>query len=87
MPQGASGRAITAMILSIVALVSCGPFTSIPGLILGKLEMDAIQKGEASQAGATFAKVGFYMGLGVTALYCIALPLLFFLGALGGIID
>ena len=66
---GASGRAITSMILSIVGLIFCGWLTSIPGLILGKVEMNAIRDGRASQAGSGFAKVGFYGGIAVTAFY------------------
>ena len=66
--QGASGRAITAMILSIVGVFLCGLFTSIPGMILGKLEMNAIREGRASAAGDGFAKTGFYVGMVGTAL-------------------
>ncbi len=67
----ASGRAIAAMILSIVALFTCGPFLSIPGMIMGKMEMDAIRQGQAPVAGEAFAKVGFYVGIIVTALFCL----------------
>ena len=68
---GASARAIAAMILSLISVASCGPLMSIPGLIMGKLEMDAINKGQAPQAGLTFAKIGFYAGIGLTLLYCL----------------
>jgi hypothetical protein len=66
---GASGRAITSMILSIVGLIFCGWLTSIPGMILGKMEMNDIRAGSAPQAGSGFAKVGFYGGIVVTAFY------------------
>jgi hypothetical protein len=66
--QGASGRAITAMILSLVGVFLCGFFTSIPGMILGKMEMTAIREGRASVAGDGFAKAGFYVGMVGTAL-------------------
>jgi hypothetical protein len=49
----------------------CGPFTSIPGLILGKIEMNAIRDGQAPKAGETLAKIGFYVGIAATALYCL----------------
>lgn len=71
LPQGASGRAIAAMVLSIISIFTCGPLLSIPGLILGKMEMNAIREGLAPQAGETFAKVGFYLGIAVTALSCL----------------
>jgi hypothetical protein len=67
----ASGRAIASMILSIVSIATCGPFLSIPGLILGKMEMNAIRDGQAPRAGETFAKIGFYLGIAATALYCL----------------
>ena len=65
----ASGRAIASMILSIVSIATCGPFLSIPGLILGKMEMNAIRDGQSPKAGETFAKVGFYLGIAVTVLF------------------
>jgi hypothetical protein len=67
--SGSSGRAVTSMLLSILGLIFCGWFTSIPGMILGRMEMNAIREGRASQAGAGLAKTGFYLGLGVTAIY------------------
>jgi hypothetical protein len=84
MPQGASGRAIASMILSIVSLVAaCGPFTSIPGMILGKMEMNAIRAGQAPPAGETFAKIGFHLGLVVTILFGSALVIGLFAALLG----
>ena len=67
----ASGRSIAAMILSIISIFTCGPLLSIPGMILGKMEMNAIREGQAPAAGETFAKAGFYIGLGVTVLSCL----------------
>lgn len=69
----ASGRAIASMILSIISLFTCGPLLSIPGMILGKMEMNAIRQGQSSPAGETLAKVGFYVGLGATALSCLGI--------------
>jgi hypothetical protein len=69
--QGASGRAIASLVLTLLGLVTgCGPFLSIPALILGKLELDAIHRGQAPKAGETLAKLGFYGGIAVTTLYC-----------------
>jgi hypothetical protein len=64
----ASGRAVISMILSIISPFTCWLFLSIPGLILGKMEMNAIRDGQAPKAGETFAKIGFYLGLAVTVL-------------------
>lgn len=71
--QSASGRAIASMILSLVSLVTCGPLLSVPGLILGKMELNAINAGQAPRAGETFAKIGYYAGIAVTALSVILL--------------
>lgn len=67
---GASGRAIAALVLSIIALISCcfgWPF-GIVGIVLGKMEMNAIREGRAPQSGETLAKVGFYLGIAATAI-------------------
>lgn len=67
----ASGRAIASMVLSILGLVMCGFLTSIPGMILGKMEMNAIAAGQAPKAGETLAKVGFYLGIAGTVITCL----------------
>ncbi len=72
MQQGsASGRAIASMILSIVSIFTCGPLLSVPGLVLGKMELNAIRQGQAPAAGETFAKIGFYLGIAATVLSCL----------------
>jgi hypothetical protein len=80
--SGASGRAIASMVLSIISIVTCGPFLSIPGMIVGKIEMNAIRAGQSPQAGESFAKAGFYVGLIVTIFYCL-LVLFFFIISIG----
>lgn len=71
MPESASGRAIAALILGILGLVMCGPFTGVPALIIGKMEMTAIREGQSPRAGETLAKVGFYLGIIGTVLSCL----------------
>ncbi len=68
---GASGRSIAAMVLSILGIVGCGFLTSVPGMILGKMEMNAISAGQAPKAGEVLAKVGFYLGIAGTVLSCL----------------
>ena len=82
---GASGRAIAALVCMILSFVACGPFTSIPAIILGKQEMDAIKRGEASRAGDGLAKAGFYGGIASTVLTCGSILLAFGIMGLGGI--
>ncbi|HKX27227.1 MAG TPA: DUF4190 domain-containing protein [Blastocatellia bacterium] len=88
MQQGkASGRAIASLIMSIASAFTCGFLLSIPGMILGKMEMNAIRDGKAPREGETLAKIGFYTGLVVTILSCLGglgLFGIFFLNALSG---
>ena len=67
--QSASGRAITSLVLSVISIFLCALFTSVPGMILGKMEMNAIRQGQAPLAGEGIAKAGFYIGLVVTIIY------------------
>jgi uncharacterized membrane protein len=79
MPQNASGRAIASMIMSIISFFTCGPFLAIPGMIMGKMEMNAINEGKAPRAGETFAKVGFWVGLISTILTGLVMILYIFI--------
>ncbi len=66
---GASGRAIGSAILAVVTLVlCCGPFTGIPGAILGWVELEAIKKGQAPEAGRWLAQVGLWGGIAATVI-------------------
>jgi hypothetical protein len=80
----ASGRAIAALITSILSLVICCWPAGIVGIVLGKMEMNAIQEGSAPRAGETMAKVGFYLGIVGTAISLLFTGL-YFLGALANI--
>jgi Domain of unknown function (DUF4190)/zinc-ribbon domain len=80
---GASGRAVISMILSVISPFTCWLFLSVPGLILGKMEMNAIRDGQAPKAGETLAKIGFYVGLVVTALSLIIPVIWLILVAIG----
>jgi len=85
---GASGRAIASLVLSILGLLGCMFFASIPGMILGKMEMNAIKEGRAPLAGEAIAKVGFYVGIAATLIYGLAgffFMILFFIGVASNI--
>ena len=58
----ASGRAITALILGIAGLVFCPP-TAIVAWILGKIELNAIRRGESSSQGRGLALAGYILGI------------------------
>ncbi|MFN0086380.1 MAG: DUF4190 domain-containing protein [Blastocatellia bacterium] len=88
--QGASSRAVGAMILSLISIFTCGPLFSIPGMIMGKKEMDAIRQGEAPPAGETMAKIGYYVGIVSTVLACLgflAWIVMFVIAAVSGSIQ
>jgi hypothetical protein len=81
---GASGRAIAALVLGIVSFVMCCTPAGIIGIVLGKMEMNAIREGRAPRAGESVAKVGFYLGIVATAI-SLLVGGLYFLGALASI--
>jgi hypothetical protein len=70
-PAGASGRAIASLVLGILSLVLCGFFTSVPAAILGKMELNAIGRGESPAAGRGIAMAGFWIGIVVSVLSCL----------------
>lgn len=71
----ASPRAIASMIMSLISIATCGPLLSVPGAIMGKMELNDIAAGRASKAGETFAKIGYYAGLVLSILYLIGIVL------------
>lgn len=56
-------KAVWALVLGILAvLCCCGCFTGIPACIVGKLELDAISRGELPEDGKTMAIIGIVFG-------------------------
>lgn len=83
-----SGRAIASVILTVCSLVlCCGVFTSIPGAIVGWLEISAIKEGRSSPKGLMFAQIGLWGGIIMTIIaiigYIFFLPLMLIGGSLG----
>jgi hypothetical protein len=79
----ASNRSIASLVLSVISIATCGPLFSIPGMILGKMEMNAIRDGQAPIAGETFAKFGFYIGLCLNILYFLGMVVFALLALMG----
>ncbi|MBO0797916.1 MAG: zinc-ribbon domain-containing protein [Blastocatellia bacterium] len=69
----ASSRAVISMVLSVISPFTCWVLLSLPGMILGKMEMNAIRNGQAPKAGEVFAKIGFYVGLVISILSIVIL--------------
>lgn len=74
-PQGASGMAIASLVLAIVSFMMCGLLTSIPGLIIGKMELGKIERGESPEAGKLLAQIGFWGNVGVSVLWLLIMCL------------
>ncbi|MFA4874361.1 MAG: DUF4190 domain-containing protein [bacterium] len=89
--QGASGRAVAALILGILSLVCMGFLAGIPAIILGSMELRDIKAGRVPAAGESPAKVGYVLGIIGTALTCLtilAIVLMIVLGiSLGSMSD
>lgn len=84
---GPSGRAIASVALTVCSLVlCCGVLTSIPGALLGWLEISAIKEGRSSQAGLVMAQAGFWGGIVLTILsiigYIFLGPMLLLMGSM-----
>ncbi|MBI4238090.1 MAG: DUF4190 domain-containing protein [Deltaproteobacteria bacterium] len=66
---GISGRAMAALVLGLLALIPCCLFfTGIPAIIVGQLELAAIDNGAAPTAGRAIAKTGLVFGVIGSAL-------------------
>lgn len=84
---GPSGRAYASAALTVCALVlCCGVLTSIPGALLGWLEISAIKEGRAHPSGLMFAQIGLWGGIIITILsiisYIFFLPMLLLMGSM-----
>lgn len=71
MQAGASGRAVTALVLAIVSWVLCGFLTAIPAIFVAKAELGAIERGESSVAGKGMAQAAFWIAIINTVCTCI----------------
>jgi len=67
----ASGKAITALILGIAALLCCGFMAGIPAFFVGRSEENDINQGKSPEAGRILAKIGWILGLVGTILSCL----------------
>src|SRR3712207_607626 len=55
--SGVSGRAWASVLLSVGGLLLCCAFASVPGAILGWMEINAIKEGRSDPNGMKFAKI------------------------------
>jgi hypothetical protein len=55
--------AIAALIMGVGAWVFGGLFLATPAVIVAKMELNRIERGESPEAGRTFATIGWWAGL------------------------
>lgn len=85
-PPQKSNRAVIALVLGILGIFCCGPLSSIPGIIVAKMEMDAIARGEASADNLGMAKAAFWVSIAATALSVLGIcAYVAFMGSLAGL--
>jgi hypothetical protein len=84
-PPASSPKAVIALVLGIMSVFCCGPFTGVPAAILGKMEMDAIKQGRSPESNLGMAKAGFWIGIIGTALFILGIVLAIFFGLLSSI--
>ncbi len=57
-----NGQAVAGMVLGVLSFVSCGPFFSVPAVILGHLALNKIRRGRMSADAHGFAMAGLVPG-------------------------
>lgn len=82
--SAANNRPMIAVILVVVGLLCCGPFTSVPGAVMGWMEMNAINEGRSPQSNKMMAQIALWGGIGVTIFTIIGWILFFVMSALSG---
>ena len=80
---GTSGRAITSLMLSIGGLLLCCALMSVPGAILGWMEVSAIKEGRSSPSGLGMAQTGMWSGIAISIVNFLVYGF-FFLALIGG---
>lgn len=78
----ASQKGMIAMILAIVALICCGPFTGVPAAILGWMELDSIKNGRVPADGKVMAMVGLWGGIASSLIHIVGYVLWVLMGML-----
>jgi len=68
--------AVPALVLGILAMVSCGPFTGIPAQLMGKRAMREIQASGGALDGYGMAQAGYWLGLICNVIYALAIAFL-----------
>lgn len=81
--QPASTRAISALVLGILAVLCMGLLTGIPAIIMGSMELKAIRAGLAPKTGEGMAKTGYILGIVGTVFSLLAIAVVIAMIVLG----
>jgi hypothetical protein len=84
--QPNSGKAVTALVLGILGLVMCGPFTAIPAIIVGRNATREIDESQGRMEGRGMAQAGFVLGIVGTVVGGLAALFLVFMLLVGGVV-
>lgn len=71
----ADGRAVAALVLGVLGLVACGPFASVPAIVLGRTATRAIDASQGRLGGRGMATAGFVLGIVATAIWALVILL------------
>jgi hypothetical protein len=81
---GATGKAITIVVLGIVGLVCC-PLTGPVAWVMGAQEIKAVQRSEAPAANQSLAQIGMVLGILGTVMLAFGLLWVFAFGGLAAL--
>lgn len=86
-PPANSSSAVTALVLGILGVVMCGPFTAVPAIVVGRKAMREIDDAQGRLGGRGMAQAGFVLGIVGSVLGALALLLLLGLLAFGAVVS
>jgi hypothetical protein len=86
-PRPNASSAVTALVLGILGVVLCGPFTSIPAIIVGRKTMREVDASQGQLGGREMAQAGFVLGIVMTVIYGLALLFVIVVFLFGAVIS
>jgi hypothetical protein len=80
-----ASSAVTALVLGILGVALCGPFTSIPAIVVGRNAVREIDASQGQLAGREMAQAGFVLGIVMTVLWGLGLLLVLVVFVFGAV--
>ena len=85
--QESSGKAVAALVLGILGLVMCGPFTAIPAIFFGRSAAREIDASQGRLGGRGLATAGLVLGIVGAVLAVVALLAVIVIFVFGGVVS